>query len=305
MRKRRTVATFVLCALAESSLVLPGLSAEPKYQGRPMTKWLSLYREADAHSVQENRACEAIRAIGTNAIPYLVRMLTNEDLQAQMDAKSGFTILGPLGALAVPTLAKLLAGTNEVHMFMAAQTLGEIGAPGLPVLMQTLTNHHYKVATQAYLAIPALGTNARPAIPVLLRDLQHPNHFYRERAADTLGRLHIEPESVVPALTNLLDDPSLAARHLAIQSLGQFGPAARSAVPAILPFLTNADLSYTATAALREIAPDVLTNRPPSPDNSRHSLSNLLKNPDPAVRSSATNFMRRYRIEQPPGNPAP
>ena len=104
---------------------------------------------------------------------------------------------------------------------------------------------------------------------------------------------------MVPALTSLLDDPSLAARHLAIQSLGQFGPAARSAVPAILSFLTNSNLDYTAKAALREIAPEVLTNLPPPPEASRQGLSNLLTNPDSAVRSSATNFMRRHGITPP------
>jgi HEAT repeat protein len=304
MRKSRTLSILSVCALMAAHPALPLQSAEPKYQGRSLTKWLSLFREAEADTAQEKRACEAVRAIGTNAVPYLLRMLTNKDMQVQLDAKSGLTILGPIAAPAVPPLAKLLASTNELDMFMAAQALGGIGAPALPVLMETLTNRHYKVATQAYLAIPALGTNARPAIPILLRDLQHPNHFYRERAAGALGGLHIEPEIVVPALTNLLDDPSLAARHLAIQSLGQFGPAARSAVPVMVPFLTNADLSYIATMALREIAPEVLTNRPFPPEKSPHSLSNLLNNPDPAVRSSATNFMRRYGLEQPPGNPA-
>jgi HEAT repeat protein len=304
MRNRRTLAAFLLCALAAAIAALPAQSAEPKYQGRSLTKWLSIFREAEADSAQEKTAREAVRAIGTNAAPYLLGMLTNKDLQVRLDAKNGFTILGPLAAPAVPALAKLFASTNELDMFMGAQALGEIGAPALPVLMENLTNRHYKVATQACLAIGALGTNAQPAIPILLRDLQHPNHFYRERAADTLGSLHIAPDLVVPALTNLLDDPSVAARHLAIQSLGQFGPAARSALPAILPFLTNADLSHTATMALREIAPGLVTNRPSAPEAAPHSLSNLLNSPDPAVRTSATNFMRRYGLEQPPGNPA-
>jgi HEAT repeat protein len=302
MRQRSTVSAFLVCVIV-AMVASSARPAEPSYQGRSLTKWLSLFREAEVDSAQEKRACEAVRAIGTNAIPHLLRMLTSDDLQWQMDAKSGFTILGSVAAPAVPALAKLLTSTNELDMSMAAQALGEIGAPALPVLMESLTNRHYKVATQAYLAIPALGTNARPAIPILLRDLQHPNHFYRERAADALGSLHIEPEIVVPALTNLLDDPNLAARHLAIQSLGEFGSAAHSAVPAISRFLTNADLSYAATAALREIAPEALANRPSPSEDFRHSLSNLLNSSDPAARRSATNLMRRYGLEQPPRSP--
>ncbi len=303
MSKSRTLSTSLIGALVLTIATASARSAEPKYQGRSLTMWLSAYRDAGVDTAEEKRAAEAVRGIGTNAIPYLLRMLTNRDLDLQMDAQNGFIILGQIAAPAVPALAALLKGTNELSMFTAARSLGGIGAPALPVLMETLTNRHFKVATQAYLAIGALGTNAKPAIPILLRDLQHPNHFYRERAADTLGSLHIEPETVVPALTNLLTDSSLAARHLAIQSLGQFGSAARSAVPAISTFLTDADLSYTATEALRQIAPEVLVNRSLQPEKSQQSLSDLLNSPDPNVRSAATNFMQRYGLGQTPSTP--
>jgi HEAT repeat protein len=263
MLNQQALTMLFLSALLNTMPAPAAQSAEPKYQGRSLSKWLSTYRDAGTDTTEEKRAAEAVRAIGTNGIPNLLRMLTNDDLQVQMDAKNGFTILGPTAAPAVPVLATLLATTNEVYLFMGAQALGEIGAPAFPALMQAMTNRHFKVATQAYLAVGALGTNAKPAIPILLHDLQHPNHFYRERAADALGRLHIEPELVVPALTNLLTDPSLAARHLAIQSLGQFGPEAKSAVPAITPFLTNSELDTTAKEALRAIAPEALTNTPP------------------------------------------
>jgi HEAT repeat protein len=262
MRDRRAFTTF-FCALATTMVALSAQSAEPKYQGRSLSKWLSAFRKAKDDSAEEKHASEAVRAIGTNAVPQLLRMLTNADLQVQLDAKNGFTILGPVAAPAVPALATIMAGTNELNVFIAAQALGEIGPPALSALMETMSNRHFKLATEAYLAIGGLGTNARPVIPILLNDLQNPNHFYRERAADALGSLHIEPETVVPALTNLLTDTSPAARWIAINSLGRFGPAARSAVPVITPFLTTPNFEETAKIALREIAPEALTNAPP------------------------------------------
>lgn len=94
-------------------------------------------------------------------------------------------------------------------------------------------------------------------------ELRHPNHFYRERAADALGGLHIDPEVVVPALTNLVQDSSPAARFIAIMALGRFGPAARPAAPLILETLkTREDLQWVSKNALREIAPEMLTNGP-------------------------------------------
>jgi HEAT repeat protein len=236
---------------------------EPTYKSKSLSGWLKVYTQVEAGSPGEKLAAEAVRAIGTNALPYLLMMITDADLEIRSAAEHGFKILGPLGAPAISKLAELTTATNELDMFWSAQALGDIGAPALSVLMQNLTHPRFKVGTQAALAIVALGTNALPAIPILLGDLRNPNHFFRERAAATLGGLHIEPETVVPGLMNLLNDPSPAARFLAIKSLGEFGPAARPAVPAMCRFVTNADLSYIAKEALGKIAPEVLTNAPP------------------------------------------
>jgi HEAT repeat protein len=261
MLNRRTLATLFACALA-AIVTHSARSAEPTYQSKSLSQWLKLYEKATPESPNEKRAKEAVRAIGTNAPPYLAQMLTNDDLNIQWAAVNAFEILGPLGAPAIPRLNELLTGTNQLLGTLAGTSLGHIGAPALPVLLAGLTNRHYRVVTDAALAIVELGTNASPAIPIFLRDLQSPNHFVRERAADALGNLQLEPDLVVPALTNLLTDASHAARFLAMKGLGQFGPAARSAVPAIRPLLTDLDLKEAATDALRQIAPEILTNTP-------------------------------------------
>src|ERR1041385_3654595 len=249
------------CWLAFSSF--GARCAEPTYQSKSLTKWLKVFEKSEPNSAEENRARDAVRTIGTNAIPNLIKMLRSEDLELQQAGKNGFEILGQVGAPAVPELAQLLVGTNELARFWAAQALGEIGAPALPALMAGLTNHHFAVGTDAALGIVKLGTNAAPALPILLKDLQHPDRYHRERAADALGNLHIQPELVVPALANLLRDPSPAACTLALNSLAQFGSGARSAAPLIIPLLTNPDFADAAKLALREIAPEMLTNAPP------------------------------------------
>lgn len=260
MPKRLTPALMLIGAL----LVLPPtmLSAEPTYRSKSLSKWLELYVNADANTAAEGQAKQAIRAIGTNAIPTLMRLVVNRNPAAQQAAKNGFDILGPIATPAIPALTNLLYATNPVTRLYAAQCLSSIGAPALPALMAGLTNGSYALATDVALSIVDLGTNAKPAVPIFLKDLQHPDHFYRERAADALGNLHIEPEVVVPALTNLLTDPSPAARFIAVKSLGQFGPAALQAVPLLLPLLNSSALDSAATEALRNIAPEVLTNAP-------------------------------------------
>jgi HEAT repeat protein len=251
--------------LVSSLVVLQTFAApnsEPVYQRKPLSAWLKLYKNAAADSPAEESAEQAVRSIGTNAAPHLVRMLTNEDLDIQSTAVNGFKILGPLGAPAVPALATLLAGPNALQAHLAASSLGHIGTPALPVLLAGLTNRHYRISTDAALAIAGLGTNAAPAIPILLHDLQQPDHLLRERAADTLGTLRIEPELVVPALTNVLDDPSPSARYLALSSLGRFESAARPALPIVCKLLDDQDevIRKAATNAVRQIAPEVLSN---------------------------------------------
>jgi HEAT repeat protein len=236
---------------------------EPRYQGKTLTTWLQLYQKADEGTAGERDATAAIQAIGTNALPYLMKWIASTDLDVGLRAQQGFKILGRVAAPAIPALSKLLTGTNEFVAIVVGPALGSIGAPAVPALLEALTNRSYKISLRAILAIPELGTNAHPVIPFLVAELRHPNHFYRERAADALGGLHIDPEVVVPALTNLVQDSSPAARFIAIKALGQFGPAARPAAPLILETLkTREDLQWVSKNALREIAPEMLTNAP-------------------------------------------
>jgi len=262
MRKcRQTLPILITCAFAILP-ASPSLSGEPAYGHKSLSNWLAIYRNAGPDSGEEKRAEAAVRAIGTNAFPFLIETLTNNDPSSQSAALNGFHILGPLAAPSLPILAEFLTGTNALLAHLASSSLGHIGSPALPVLMAGLTNRHYRVSTDATLALAELGTNARPAIPLLLHDLQQPNHFIRERAADALGNLHIESQLVVPALTNLLEDPSPSARYLALASLGRFEAEARSALPAIYLLLDDQDevIRNAATNAVRQIAPEALNS---------------------------------------------
>ena len=244
----------LLCLWVGGATVAQG--AEPVYQERPLSQWLILYDKANEGSPEEAQASAAVRAVGSNAVPYLLKWMADNESALQLPAADAFKILKTNAAGAVPELASMLTGTNQLTATLAGSALGHIGAPALPVLLTGLTHRRFRVGVDAGQALVELGTNARPAIPILLRDLEHPNHFYRERAANILGQLHLEPATVVPALTSALDDESGAARFLAISGLANFGTNAQSAVPALARFLTNVDsgVRRTTTNALRQIS---------------------------------------------------
>jgi len=255
---KRLVYLMFVCTVAVG-FVLPVQSAEPSFKHKTLTRWLQIYQKAAQNTPEEVASTEAIRAIGTNALPTLVRMLKTRDINVQQSAETGFSILGSVAAPAIPELAVIMHGTNQIMSLFAATSLGRIGPPALPGLMAALTNRDYNLATLGALGISELGSNAIPAVPIFLRDLRSQNLFARERAADTLGNLALEPETVVPALTNLLNDVSLPTRCLVLGAIGHFHAAAKPAIPVIFPLLQDPEVTVriSATNALHDIAPDL------------------------------------------------
>src|ERR1035441_5937037 len=67
-------------------------TGEPAYRGRPLTSWVHQGYGPSATREQLQRANEAVRAIGTNALPFWVKMLgcTNDSsFRAGLNADFG------------------------------------------------------------------------------------------------------------------------------------------------------------------------------------------------------------------------
>jgi hypothetical protein len=211
-----------------------GQPDEPVYEGQPLTYWLEHYFPITSRPPggsgfvrSDPQAVRAIRLIGTNGIPTLLRLaraqnsrpkteppsttrnqglvLVSEGFAQTQLAGFGFSVLGAAASNAVPALieifnAKLSLSSQEA----AASSLGSIGPP------------------------------ARQAAPALALNLADTNSYARLECVRALGRIQAEPQVVVPALVNCLNDSHPGVRQLAIEALGQFGPDAEAAVPALL-----------------------------------------------------------------------
>ena len=127
MRVKRSImlaAFLILGALGLAWLLLqPG---EPVYEGRPLGYWLEAYNYVVVDRPGREQADEAVRHVGTNAIPTLLRLLraNDSDLKYKInewaskqrvikvkriyardensEAFIGFRILGPEAKVAVP-----------------------------------------------------------------------------------------------------------------------------------------------------------------------------------------------------------
>jgi hypothetical protein len=137
---------------------------EPTYNGKELSKWLNELAALD-HSKRwdvHTEQAQAVRAIGTNALPWLLTELQADgsrweyelnqllakqslvkyrfpDVNARLTrATLGFHALGELGQPAIPDLLKLV----ERKPGFVPDALAAIGSAAVPALRQCLTNTH-------------------------------------------------------------------------------------------------------------------------------------------------------------------
>ena len=256
MRKRRKTLVLVLCLAALLTLILTAArDNQPTYQGHTLEYWLKVY-DPSASFVTHDRteAEEAVRHIGTNALPLLVKWISyephdwqkrlanvivrlpqparssavlhsttysREKLNCSMLARGGFQILGEEAAPAIPDLVRLLHGKNWASRERAAGALALIGRPGFLPLLDALSDTNYPSRGGVASTIGSmreLGTNASPAVPLLICCIRDSDPATAISAIQALAKLRIEPETVVPALTNAFAAENTNVRHAAVRA---------------------------------------------------------------------------------------
>ena len=197
---------------------------EPRYNGRSLSTWLALYDGVktveDGHYYQEGD--QAVHAIGTNALPFLVQWIRHEPPfwldaartvipqaisdtrlvrpliygpgnERRRNALHGFRILGTNAAPAIPALVALMLDTNRSTTARSAiMALSMIGAPAVPSMLAGLsdTNYTYRRTIATLLVsftVPEAGTNA--VLPGLIAALNDPNPEVRGAVTNAILRL--------------------------------------------------------------------------------------------------------------------
>jgi hypothetical protein len=143
---------------------------EPEYSGKKLSEWLieGPFVYDGPRSGMEQEAMEAVRHIGTNALPYLLRWMRYErppwkdrlyallmkfpnkgPLRAAgrpavlaSFAPVAFKSLGAAAAPAVPELVRLMNDSKALPVVQdnAAWVLANLGSNGLPALLSVITN---------------------------------------------------------------------------------------------------------------------------------------------------------------------
>ena len=299
-RRRRVVIVLAACVLVGIGLVAfwPG-EREPEYQGKRLTEWL-IFRGTAKSEVQVREAEDAVRHIGTNGLPCLIKWMSyrappwkekmlhwqifnvlpaplgqnffRPEIQ-RLWALDGFRVLAPTSSEVIPELTRVVDQWPNSSWERALVTMSCLGTNGFVALYEIATNQT-RVAEVRCEAMGNLGSrigrnrDGSPAewgaskifVPGLVQCLDERNVAWG--AARALGRARLAPEVVVPALTNAIQFTDVRTRVFVVEALGQFGKDARGAVPVLIANLNDADerIHLAVTNALSRIAPEVLTN---------------------------------------------
>jgi len=301
-KRRRITITVLLCLGFALGLLIFSHDNEPQYEGKRLSRWLSLYGEQifSVHGDFEKReqAEHAIRSIGTNSLPFLLKWIRYDataslprrwlyslirrlppnlryrsfwaDSGAERASLAilGFEILGPTAKPAIPELAHLASTSkDEVIRDRVIRALGDMGPTGVEGLLTVITNKNGLSRFNAVTALCAVGTNATTATPALIECLHDLDPNVAGAAAGVIGELELQPDLTIPAITNAIRDSPAVVRQFQVMALKHFGGKARSAVPALVDALADDDERVRGAAALtlNEIAPEVLTNALASP----------------------------------------
>ena len=284
MRKRVQIAVAVLFVALVSAIVWDGLRSherEPVYQGKRLSVWLKSF-DLSTPKEEADLAADAVRHIGTNALPVLLEMICSKDRDSRWEsllawinhrqslvhlpvqpglarrtrAASAFHALGASAKSAVPALNQALF--NNPDNTEASLALVVIGPEAMPSVMQGTTNNDPRIRAAAVRTLGGMSFDADAVVPVLIKSLKDDSGEVRFSAAFSLGEFPQESAAIVPALTESLADRDDKVRRSALYSLGLLGREARMASPLIQHALDDPSKSvrFAAAKALKNIDPE-------------------------------------------------
>ncbi|MGO8929755.1 MAG: HEAT repeat domain-containing protein [Limisphaerales bacterium] len=266
MRKRVQIALAVLLVALAGVIAWQVFHASRErrllaYQGKRLSVWLDAYREkteaphpyvgpdeqaAWNHEIEILE--DAIRHIGTNALPVLI-----ERLHAHDTALKKFI-------MAIADKQKLVhfhfksAQQRRHEAVLGYSALGPLASAHVPSLSDTLTTDPSpEIRYNAASALGCIGPDARIAAPALFHATKDTNEFVRNNSLWALGRILPDAQLTVPVLVASLDDTNSDARGNAAIALMKYGPEAKAAVPALLRTLAT---NNAASFALKAIDPE-------------------------------------------------
>jgi HEAT repeat protein len=229
-------------------------SSQPIHKGKPLKEWAVMAQGQNpdlSPSPAALESIEAVRTIGTNGIPFLIKWLEPpwDSSVEPGGAVEAFKILGPTAKSAIPQLARLLDKYKPPHSMdgysgwhNAVEALSYLGSDALPVLLQAATNiQGQHIQWELIQNLGNFGSNGAPAIPALIAWCSDNDAWVRLGAVNALGQIGQRPELVMPVLLAALKDPDPLVRRDAAEALAAFSKDAKTVVQDLIKALDDRD----------------------------------------------------------------
>jgi HEAT repeat protein len=290
---------MVVASVAGIALVIAVVwprEKEPVYQGRKLSAWLRDYSISGETWAMHSNARAAIRGIGTNSLPYLVRWLSsgaspsaeqtrsllkkipNRRIQFQVweaeqipqRAIGGFAALGPLASPALPQLKELMyTSDHPLVRYHAMLALAKFGDEGFSLMRAVLKDNSKSLpkrweAYRTIMGIGAEGTDISEALPAILKlhvertELEGKPFQTNEwkYLVYCLGRSRFDK------FERCLSNHDADVRYTAVVALDQLGAYQGPSLDVLRDRLSDSDLRVreAATNAIRQVAPKMLAH---------------------------------------------
>lgn len=293
--KRRKWLLILAGGLALPNLVLfLTREREPSYEGKSLSEWVEIYaRDSKAN----DPASKAIRHIGTNAVPYLLKWVSYESPKNGIK-KSVANLIDKLPDGIKPyfledwtqSRSKVERAWNSAHAFSIFREESSLCIPPLVKMMNNTNSPD--AAENATCALAWIGPDAEPIFAATLADTNAPA-IARRNIPFVLGifaNLYRSSPHSVPLLLQCLQDTDQEVKDRAVRSLGFIGAESRANASVVVPVLTNclrADYPLTT----RYAAADSLSFYGNEARVSVPLLLNLTNSPDFQLRSRVTRTL--------------
>jgi HEAT repeat protein len=228
--------TLGVAGLIAAGWIVLGHSREPRYLGRSVSYWFREYyldATVPGHVDGDHTyGSEALQAMGTNALPYLVR----QALSTRRDTALRTNIYNLLAKLPKSWHLPQFISYEDIRDY-AVGAIGEINPPAsaiLPLVQKALDSKNPQQHRQALEILSDVETGEELLVPCFARALHFPDEESRDLALEFFQDTGAPTGAAVPDLIDFLkhsDSTNRVARQKAADALGKLGSEAAPAVP--------------------------------------------------------------------------
>jgi hypothetical protein len=227
LRKQRWVIWWLGGVVVVSLIGWWMVPEEPSHANRSLTSWLDAMAETSPETTERVAVEAAFRAMGSNAVPALLRHLQATEAPWKTWVRVRFPGAG----------SGWVAGSTVLwrRSMAAAQALRLLGdTASQDVVDVTPLLQDPRRGLQAVVVLAGMGA---PGMTALAEHARSSNAWQRLHTALGLGRVRPAPSGAVDVLLGLAGDSDAAVRGAALRGLGHLGAGSEQAVPRLLRVL--------------------------------------------------------------------